>query len=297
MRLTVAALLSCAAFGFVGANPAEQRDPPKNEAEANRLAANDQANRKPTPAGLLGQRPNIPLPTIPLASFVPGAIAGLIPGGNLASLIPIPMPSPIQSLFGNPPPTHTSKSSRPTNSPAKGTPKPNLSNPRPAPPGKGGPTPQGGNPKDKEPKDQVKCTNQEVSCEFLRKQAFDLQNDDDECLRIATSFDDQGKIDIKPLAQGSDTVVYGITTDGLTASAWCNDIGWTLRRIYSKCKRGKSCFGGQGYAARNSVFMVSVGPKTGGPKIVNKYPTIEFYDIGERKGKPGLPSLPDLPGL
>lgn len=190
-------------------------------------------------------RPNLPIPTIPLASFVPGAIAGLIPGANLASLIPLAMPSPIQSLFGNPPPSSQSaKQPRPTSQAGKGAPKPNAGNlpniARP-PPGKG-PGPQ--HPKDKEPKDQVKCTNQEVNCEFLRKQAFDLQNDDDECLRIVTSFDDQGKIEIKPLAQGSDTVVYGITTDGLTASAWCNDIGWTLRRIYSKCKKGKACFGG-----------------------------------------------------
>ena len=55
MRLTVAVALSCAAIGFVGADPTEQADPPKHDAkqnaEPNRIAANpahDQSNRKPS---------------------------------------------------------------------------------------------------------------------------------------------------------------------------------------------------------------------------------------------------------
>jgi hypothetical protein len=171
---------------------------------------------------------------------VPGTISPIVPSASdLSTLIPIPMPAP---LAGKKESQLQSRSpQRPGNGKGgiPGIPKiPSLDQltniakgiiPKEVGGGKG---------------DQIKCTNQEVSCSFLQKQAFDLQNDDDECLKIATSFDDQGKLDIQPLASGSDTVVYGITTDGLSASAWCNDIGWTLRRIYSKCRRGKVCYGG-----------------------------------------------------
>jgi hypothetical protein len=113
-----------------------------------------------------------------------------------------------------------------------------------------------------------------------------MQNDDDRCLKIATTFDQEGKIKFDPIVQDSDNVIYGITTDGLTASAWCNDIGWALRKIYTSCRRGKQCFGGKFYpetlirfrgsldvtigdslAARNSAFMVTVGPRDKGPRI------------------------------
>jgi hypothetical protein len=91
----------------------------------------------------------------------------------------------------------------------------------------------------------TKCSAQEVSCSFLREAAYQMQNDDDRCLKIATSFDQEGKIKFDPIVQDSDNVIYGITTDGLTASAWCNDIGWALRKIYNSCRRGKQCFGGK----------------------------------------------------
>jgi hypothetical protein len=91
----------------------------------------------------------------------------------------------------------------------------------------------------------VKCSTQEVSCSFLKEAAYQLQNDDDHCLKIATTFDQEGKIKFDPIVQDSDNVIYGITTDGLTASAWCNDIGWALRKIYTSCRRGKQCFGGK----------------------------------------------------
>ncbi|KAF2669587.1 hypothetical protein BT63DRAFT_264598 [Microthyrium microscopicum] len=333
MRLTVGVLLSCAAFGIVGASPLHSLDARQDLHDVNRIA--DPLNAPETQESLEAQelqeaREASPQVTqaVPTLPFVPGSVGPLDkPGGPLAGLTPIHMPTPASffasqsiknppSSTHNPPPQqHTTQHSSQHKPTAKPSPAPQHPNQPPKPPnppqngqrpnpppglpnfpnfpnlpnpfegfpnlpkvppgfgiGPGHPQPQSA------PQDHIKCTNQEVNCEFLKKQSFDLQNDDDECLRIATSFDQEGKIDIKPLAQGSDTVVYGITTDGLTASAWCNDIGWTLRRIYSKCRRGKQCFGGQGYAARNSVFMVSVGPKTGGPKIVNRYPNIEFWD-------------------
>jgi hypothetical protein len=169
--------------------------------------------------------------------LIPGVLGPFVPNGDLSTLIPIAMP---KSLAPRTASQLMSRSPQRTGGKGTGLPKTpkipsldQLTN-----------IAKGIIPKDVSKGDQIKCTNQEVSCSFLQKQAFDLQNDDDECLKIATSFDDQGKLDIAPLASSSDTVVYGITTDGLSASAWCNDIGWTLRRIYTKCRRGKVCYGG-----------------------------------------------------
>jgi len=96
-----------------------------------------------------------------------------------------------------------------------------------------------------------------------------MQNDEDDCLKLATSFDEDGKIHFEPIAQDNENVVYGLTTDGLTASAWCNDIGWALRKIYINCRRGNQCFGGSAYAARNSVFLVTVGPRVDSANIMD----------------------------
>jgi hypothetical protein len=74
-----------------------------------------------------------------------------------------------------------------------------------------------------------------------------MQNDDDECLKLATSFDPEGHIKFEPIAQDTDNVIYGITTDGLTSSAWCNDVGWALRKVYINCRRGNKCFGGKSF--------------------------------------------------
>jgi hypothetical protein len=148
-------------------------------------------------------------------------------------------------------------------------------------PKSGGPQKEEGNKNPLFGQTHIKCSPQEVSCSFLREAAYQMQNDDDHCLKIATSFDQEGKIKFEPLAQDADNVIYGITTDGLTASAWCNDIGWALRRIYNGCRRGKQCFGGKqscsvrdkanilgdSYAARNSAFMVTVGPRDKSPRI------------------------------
>lgn len=111
----------------------------------------------------------------------------------------------------------------------------------------------------------TKCSQQQVECKFLKDAAYKLQNDDDECVKIATTFDDQGRIKFDPIMQNGDNIIYGVTTDGLSASAWCNDIGWALRKIYTSCRKrinGKdTCYGGDAYAARNTAFLVSVGPR------------------------------------
>ena len=94
----------------------------------------------------------------------------------------------------------------------------------------------------------TKCTSQQVACKFLKDAAYKLQNDDDECVKIATTFDDQGRIKFDPIMQDRENIIYGLTTDGLSASAWCNDIGWALRKIYTSCRKrvnGKdTCYGG-----------------------------------------------------
>ena len=95
----------------------------------------------------------------------------------------------------------------------------------------------------------TKCTSQQVGCKFLKDSAYKLQNDDDECVKIATTFDDQGRIKFDPIMQDRENIIYGLTTDGLSASAWCNDIGWALRKIYTSCRKrinGKdTCYGGE----------------------------------------------------
>jgi hypothetical protein len=95
----------------------------------------------------------------------------------------------------------------------------------------------------------TKCTSQPVECKFLKDAAYKLQNDDDECVKIATTFDDQGRIKFDPIMQDRENIIYGLTTDGLSASAWCNDIGWALRKIYTSCRKrtnGKdTCYGGE----------------------------------------------------
>jgi hypothetical protein len=95
----------------------------------------------------------------------------------------------------------------------------------------------------------TKCTSQQVQCKFLKDAAYKLQNDDDECVKIATTFDDQGRIKFDPIMQDRENIIYGLTTDGLSASAWCNDIGWALRKIYTSCRKrinGKdTCYGGE----------------------------------------------------
>jgi hypothetical protein len=95
----------------------------------------------------------------------------------------------------------------------------------------------------------TKCTSQQVECKFLKDAAYKLQNDDDECVKIATTFDDQGRIKFDPIMQDRENIIYGLTTDGLSASAWCNDIGWALRKIYTSCRKrinGKdTCYGGE----------------------------------------------------
>jgi hypothetical protein len=179
-----------------------------------------------------------PLPT--LASLLPPVLEPLFPG--------------------------TDGFQRPTPRPNSGTSK---QNPPPKPPKGGG-----------KPGHEAQCTTQEINCGFVREAAYQLQNDDDECLKLATSFDTEGKIKFQPIAQDAENVIYGLTTDGLTASAWCNDIGWALRKIYIGCRRGAKCYGGKilcktqapefrrltkrvgsAYAARNSVFLVTVGPR------------------------------------
>jgi hypothetical protein len=92
-----------------------------------------------------------------------------------------------------------------------------------------------------------KCTDQQIDCMFLRQTYNKLQNAEDDCLRVAAGQDYSGRISIEPLAQDDNNVVYGITTDGLTSSAWCTDIGWALRRVYTSCRRGKSCYGGKSF--------------------------------------------------
>jgi hypothetical protein len=100
-------------------------------------------------------------------------------------------------------------------------------------------------PKSSRPDHEAQCTQQEISCNFVREAAYQMQNDDDECLKLATSFDAEGKIHFEPIAQDNENVIYGLTTDGLTASAWCNDVGWALRKIYINCRRGNKCYGGK----------------------------------------------------
>lgn len=95
------------------------------------------------------------------------------------------------------------------------------------------------------PGHEAQCTKQEINCAFVRESAYQLQNDDDDCLKLATSFDAEGKIKFEPIAQDQENVIYGLTTDGLTASAWCNDVGWALRKIYINCRRGNKCYGGK----------------------------------------------------
>ena len=98
------------------------------------------------------------------------------------------------------------------------------------------------------------CTDQQIDCNFLRSTASRLQNEEDDCLRLAAGLDTQGKLRVEPLAQDNNNVVYGITIDGLTSSAWCTDIGWALRRILTTCRRGKTCYGGKPGSFLGSYF-------------------------------------------
>jgi hypothetical protein len=181
-----------------------------------------------------------PLPT--LASLLPRPLAGL------ENLIPTPKPT-----SGAPPPKG---GSHPPNNPIKpshipGLPAlpnlPNIVNPlnkQHPPPSGPSPFKESKPPKSGKPGHEAQCTQQEISCNFVREAAYQMQNDDDDCLKLATSFDADGKIHFEPIAQDNENVIYGLTTDGLTASAWCNDIGWALRKIYINCRRSNKCYGG-----------------------------------------------------
>jgi hypothetical protein len=167
----------------------------------------------------------------PLASLFPSPVNSFLsdPLPTIVNLLPGPLRSGLQPLF----PFSTA------------APKPKSSSQAPPPADGGEDKPKKDGGKDKVGHTDPQCTNQEVSCTFLRESSYNMQNDDDECLKLATSFDPEGHIKFEPIAQDADNVIYGITTDGLTSSAWCNDVGWALRKVYINCRRGNKCYGGK----------------------------------------------------
>jgi hypothetical protein len=251
--------------GGHAAPPANHAAPPANHAAPPANHAAPPANHGAPAGGNIANliMPKITVPFVPKVTGAPGGIRepanGLAPpplsafgsafseavGSIVSGLIPEPIQS-LASIIGQPFKDREKAHNQPP--------------PNPRPPPGGGPFGGGKNPFNNGGNAQsapnlgplnqfgtghIKCSQQEVGCSFLRESAYQLQNDDDRCLKIATSFDQEGRIKFDPIAQDSDNVIYGITTDGLTASAWCNDIGWALRKIYVSCRRGKQCFGGE----------------------------------------------------
>jgi hypothetical protein len=240
-------------------------------ADQHRPGSRPNIQNRPPPGGApnvgallnLGKHANNPLTSLfptpkPLQSLIPTNLPADIehlgsflanPFPTLASLLPKPFSEGLESLFPRP----TDASAPPPKSPnhingKPASPKvppftPPFGQSKQHPPGQ--PPPLNKGPKQGPPGHEPQCTQQEVSCPFLRDAAYQMQNDDDECLKLATSFDENGKIHFEPIAQDGENVIYGLTTDGLTASAWCNDIGWALRKIYINCRRGTRCFGGK----------------------------------------------------